>query len=306
MPLSHIERLPTELIQPIFLSSGPNLALPLASHHLAAKLSHQRIYEAVCTQLLAKRCVHNAAHSRNQTMLFAAKWMTWEFFKSFVFKEYAETRCLCGKSTAEGCLDPQWPPDFDDATNMTFTRSHLPVLAFVKARIPVKLLCGPWTQDKIQFLRFLLWTTSMTIDWADTRVLEIAREGKRQAFRENNLEAVHLFNHNRRLGRAPNMEQIRFAILEAECNRSIIYDTMMNARSSGMKGSHWESPELDKWCQERIEAGDLKGQWLKTKLEELRFYCARIHSNSIWEQDVPEKYGYMDPETDNYETEDGT
>ena len=183
---------------------------------------------------------------------------------------------------------------------MTFSRSHWPALTFVKARLPVHLLRGPWTQDKIQFLRFLLWTTSMTVDWADPRVFKIVREGKRQAFVEKNLEAVQLFNHNRRLGKAPNLDLVRFAVMEAGCDRSIVYDTMAIARSWGLRGTDWNCAELDAWCEERIHTGEPKGKWLKVKLEELRYVGAKtVEIKGEHKERVD--YGNMSTETGNYE-----
>jgi hypothetical protein len=147
----------------------------------------------------------------------------------------------------EGCFDAQWPPEWEDATEMVFSRSHFPELAWVKCRIPVKLLRGPWTSGKTQFLRFLLWTTSMTVDWADSEVRKAALRGRKEAMMEQNLEVVEIFNHNRRLGKPPNLETVRFAVMEAGCDRSIVVDTMSTACAS-----------LDAWCEERIEAGDSK------------------------------------------------
>ncbi|KAJ4351448.1 uncharacterized protein N0V89_006790 [Didymosphaeria variabile] len=300
MSLSYIERLPTELIQPIFLASGPNLALPLTSHYIAAKLSHKSTYYAVCTQYLKKRLIHNPNVSLNQTRLFASKWMTWEYFKSFLFDAFEHIGCLCGKTAQEGCFDAQWPPNFEDATAMTFSRSHCPALTFVKCRLPVKLLHGPWTQDKIQFLRFLLWMTSMTVEWANPEVLNIVREGRRQAFLEKNLEAVQLFNHNRRLGRSPDLGSVRFAVIEADCVRSIVYDTMASARLSGSRGRDWDCAELDEWCEKRIEAGDPKGTWLKVKLQELRQVDIFKSRDGDYERKI---YGEMNAETGDYDDE---
>jgi hypothetical protein len=303
MSLSYIERLPTELIQPIFFASGLNLALALASPHIAAKLSHRAIYRAVCTKYLTRRLIHNPNHSQNQTRLFASKWMTWEFFKSFILHAFEHVGCLCGKTVKEGCFDPQWPPDFEDATTMTFSRSHWPALTFVKCRIPVKLLRAPWTEGKIQFLWFLLWTTSMTVDWADPEVLEAVRQGRKQAFLEKNLDAVQLFNHNRRLGRWPTLDLVRFAVIDAGCDRSIVYDTMAIARSSGLKGGGWDCAQLDEWCEERIEAGDPKGGWLKTKLEELRQVDVLLLNRPDAGFSEREVYGVMNPQTGDYDEE---
>lgn len=136
---------------------------------------------------------------------------------------------MCGLTPAEGCIDTQWPPEFADATRMIFSRSHLPNFAFVQAHIPKKLLQGPWTADKIQFLRFLLWLTSMPVDWKDSEVREIAIKGRKQAMLARNLEAVELFNHNRRLGRVADLGCVRYAVITAGCDRSIVFDTLCAA-----------------------------------------------------------------------------
>jgi hypothetical protein len=282
MTLSIFERLPTELIQPIFLNSGPNLALPLASPHIAAKLSEEYIYNEVCTHYLTHTHIHDrGAQSLNQTRLFAAKWMTWGFFKTWLIKTFECNGCLCGKTKEEGCFDAQWPLDWQDATTMVFSRSHLPKIAWVKCRLPVKLLMGPWTKDKTEFLRFMLWVTSVSVDWADEDVRNATLEGKQQAIMQGNLEVVEIFNHNRRLGKAPNLAQVRLAVIQGGCNRSIVYDTMAAANAWGVKGEAWNCEELDAWCALRIEAGDPKGAWLQLKLKELRHSTSTTENTEI-------------------------
>jgi hypothetical protein len=269
MSKSGIENLPVELLQPIFFQSAYNVALLQASDRIGARLSSDYVYNATCTYYLNGTLDDRAAQTAAQTYIFASKWMTWAFFKSWVIKTYEHTRCLCGATQDEGCFDAQWPPDFENATKMVFSRSHLPRIAFVKARIPRKLLGGPWTSDKVQFLQFLLWITSVTVDWRDPEVRQIAIKGRLQAIRERNLEAVELFNHNRRLGKFPTLSMVRCAVIETNCDRSIVYDTMLTASMWGSTTS-WDCTELDEWCIDRIQSGDPKGLWLKTKLEELR------------------------------------
>lgn len=258
-----------EILQPIFFLSGHNIALLQASPRVAARLSSSYVYRSTCHHYLTGMLEDRVAQTAAQTFIFASKWMTWSLFKTFISDAYGSTGCLCGLTCLQGCFDPQWPPDFEYATNMVFSRSHLPRLAFVKARIPKKLLSGPWSPDKVQFLRFLLWTTSMTVDWKDNETRKVAIEGRLQALREGNPEAVELFNHNRRLGRSADLFHVRYAVIQCGCNRSIVYDTLLTASTWGTASS-WECSELDDWCQDRIALGDPKGQWLKIKLEELR------------------------------------
>lgn len=270
MGVSRLESLPLELLQPIFIASGHNIALIQASDRIAARLSSKYVYHSVCNYYLIGKFENHARQSFAQTYIFNSKWMTWTFFKSWMERSFAHIGCLCGLTTEEGCFDPQWPPDYEDATRMVFSRSHLPRIAFVKGRLPQKLLRGSWTTDKVQFLRFLLWITSMTVDWSDAEMRDIAVQGRKQAMLEKNLGAVELFNHNRRLGKVASLETVIFAVTQAGCDRSIVYDTLFTANMWGARGPNWDSAVLDAWCKERIKAGDPKGQWLKTKLHELR------------------------------------
>jgi hypothetical protein len=271
MPASPLERLPVELLQTIFTLASHPLALPQASALLGARLSDAYIYNAICAKHLADpdspQELTLAARTAVQTFLFSRRWMTWSFFQAWVLRTWGPAGCLCGRTR---CFDAQWPPRFGDATAMVFSRSHLPRLAFVRARLPAKLLRAPWTREKVEFLGFLLWITGMTIDWGDDAVREVARSGRRDAVLEGNLEAVELFNHVRRLGRAPSLDTIRFAVLEAGCEPSIVFDTLRAAHAGGIRGETWNCAVLDGWCAERIAAQDGRGTWLRDKLELLR------------------------------------
>jgi hypothetical protein len=269
MPPSGIEKLPVELLQPIFFLSGHNVALLQASDRVAARLSSDYVYNATCRRYFSGILDDRTAQTAAQTYIFASKWMNWTYFKSWVMSAYESNGCLCGLRPEQGCFDAQWPPNFENATDMVFSRSHLPRLAFVKARVPKKLLHGPWTLHKVQFLQFLLWITSMSVCWQDADVRQTAIAGRIQAIKEQNVEAVELFNHNRRLGKVADLPMVRFAVLEGGCNRSIVYDLLSTASMWGTVIS-WECDELDAWCQERIKANDPKGKWLETKLKELR------------------------------------
>jgi hypothetical protein len=268
MVLAPIECLPVELLQPIFIASGHSIALIQASSYIAARLSSEYIYHSTCDYYLTKVRHKRAELSAVQTYIFASRWMTWSFFKSWILRRYGPTGCLCGRTPKKGCFDAQWPPNFEDTSQMIFSRSHLPQIAVVKGRIPKKLLSGPWSRDNIEFLRFLLWITAMTIDWMDPETAQVAIHSREQAMLDRNLEAVELFNHNRRLGRPADLETVRFAVFHAGCDRSIVYDTLLAANMwSGKKRARY-SADLHEWCESRIADGDPKGRWLQKKLWE--------------------------------------
>ncbi|KAF2867584.1 hypothetical protein BDV95DRAFT_169851 [Massariosphaeria phaeospora] len=272
MKLSPIELLPPELLQPIFLLSGPHLPLAYSSPIIATKLSDKRLYTAVCTRYLASDPADNYYSYRDaQTRIFASKWMTWPFLQSFLTQTYQANGCLCGKSLQTGCFDPQWPPEFEDATRMVFSRSHMPVLWRVAGRLPVKLLQGPWTVDKVQFLRFLLWLTPMSVDWADAEVKRIVVQARREALLGHNLEVVELFNHNRRLGRPVDGQMVKMAVVEGGCDRSIVWDCLEALKAVGSRQLPADiEAELEQWCDDRIREGSPKGEWLRMKMTKLR------------------------------------
>jgi hypothetical protein len=132
----------------------------------------------------------------------------------------------------------------------------------------------------------------MTVDWADETTRKLVLLGKKEAVREGNLEVVELFNHNRRLGKPPGLEMVKLAVFEGGCDRSIVYDTMVTARTWGVRGDAWKCNLLDRWCEEQIHAANPKGKWLKIKLQELRQTGAT---------EGEELYGYMHPKTGDYE-----
>ncbi|KAI4906727.1 hypothetical protein J4E90_010186 [Alternaria incomplexa] len=266
MGLAPIECLPVELLQPIFIAADHNIALIQASHHIAARLSSEYIYNSTCDYYLTEVRGKRAEQTAAQTFIFASRWMTWDFFKSWIVRRFEPAGCLCGLTTDEGCFDAQWPPDFQDATQMVFSRSHFPRLAFVKGRLPKKLFTGSLTQDKVEFLRFLLWITAMTVDWTNPEVAHATITARKNAMLERNLEAVELFNHNRRLGRPADLDTVRFAVIEAGCDRSIVYDTILvSTMWHGIKPAR-HCAELYKWCDRQKVEGNPKGQWLWTKL----------------------------------------
>ncbi|KAF2746261.1 hypothetical protein M011DRAFT_377227, partial [Sporormia fimetaria CBS 119925] len=267
--LTPLELLPSELLQYIFHLSGYALSLPLSSRLLSSKLSDPYTLRNVCIHYLKPTPEGAfAAPPSLQSQLFTFKWLTWQFFKDiYLTKTYAEMGCLCG-STA--CADPIWPPDFDVvAQRMSFDKPrHLPELSYLKCRLPAKLLHGPWTNDKIAFLRFLLLTTGMTVDWADSATRALVNQGRKDAVLERALGAVDAFNNNLRLGKSPGVAHIRFSVLEGGCDRSVVFNTMVAARKWSLREYEWDFGDLVEWAKEREREGDRKGMWLKVKLRE--------------------------------------
>jgi hypothetical protein len=88
MLVSGIESLPVELLQPIFFQSGYNVALLQASDRIGARLSSDYVYNATCNHYLNGIHDDRIGQTAAQTYIFAAKWMTWTYFKSWVTRTY--------------------------------------------------------------------------------------------------------------------------------------------------------------------------------------------------------------------------
>lgn len=109
----------------------------------------------------------------------------------------------------------------------------------------------------------------MTVNWNDQETRQMVLDGRRQAFLEKNLGAVELFNHNRRLGRPPTLETVQFAVAEAGCDQSIVYDTLRSAFRWVSPSATWNYSILYQWCDQRIWNNDIKGVWLRGILQAL-------------------------------------
>ncbi|KAF2503057.1 hypothetical protein BU16DRAFT_27762 [Lophium mytilinum] len=170
--LSPLERLPAEILQEITVLSN-NHFLPQASSLVGSKLSCEHIYMHFCFQGFFY--YHdNAPSPIHQRWLFSRRWMTWSLFQNYAIKAYEEyhrrvydggTQCgyPISRFRPEVCfIKREWnrfgrpelrPPNFSPSNEDTDT--FHPYLNAIHCRIPPKLLHGPFTADKLAFLRFL-------------------------------------------------------------------------------------------------------------------------------------------------------
>jgi hypothetical protein len=121
---------------------------------------------------------------------------------------------------------------------------------------------------------------------------------------EKNLAAVELFNHNRRLGKAADLETVRQAVVESGCDRSIVYDTLTAANMWNKNGLLRHSPELHAWCETQLAKGNLKGEWLRAKLEESSIWSGQAMAQSKLAESqihVGIKRGPLSPKTGDYD-----
>ena len=265
-----LERLPTELLETIFLHHL-NISLPQASPIIGSKLASKHVKTQLvlrvcsvgrcdtypCEQAALFRTI--ADHAKAQSAILRLRWMTLGFIRELVPDYIAKTlvrelseRGLqwLGKgplvtketeSTIRHYLEdnsvrftkrkPDDPPVFGNVSwlaqnpprfiRLSFglhdglvtieercihefeesaqyvrlsaaDRDQWRIICGINGcRVPGKLLRGPWTTEKCDFLEMVI-RGNATVDWVGTTCGEIAEQGLMQALRQRNARATRL------------------------------------------------------------------------------------------------------------------
>jgi hypothetical protein len=275
-PIAPIEALPAEILQEIFLLTDMDVHLPRASLTLSCKLSDPYVLSLFCekafrtTSLSPNQAMNYRERQKRvllQRQLFGMRWMTWSFFSPFLQRWKNQ---ISARKSSRSCLSQthrQIAGGFHSARGRL--SEPCPFIPEVICSLPDKLLRGPFTKDKLNFLRCLLSISNASVDWANKESVRLSILAKREAILERNLEAVHLLSGTRRLAKAPNLELVKFAVIEGGCDRSIVLELMTAAREWGHR--RWADVELDAWVAREAAQGSLKARWLRIKLDELRY-----------------------------------
>jgi len=283
--LALIETLPAEILQNIFLrtlKSNIPLAceanLPLASVTIAGKLSDYYTFSILCDEAFkpipkpahVSQYREREAQIRFQQRLFDIRWMRWGFFRWYLLRSTEARTCGCpvtitcfegGGCKAESThAESKYPPKYDAESPRGMPEIH--------CWLPDKLLRTPFTPSKLAFITCLLRVSKMSVNWASRDSINLSTAAKHSAIKDNNLPFVQLFSCTRRLCKAPNLNLVKFAVLEAGCARSVVFELMTSAREWGHR--RWEDGELDVWSKVEEGRGNPKGAWVGAKLGELR------------------------------------
>lgn len=163
--------------------------------------------------------------------------------------------------------------------------------------IPTRLLHGPWTKERCEFLEILL-EGDFSVDWLHTTCGETAEKGLEDAIREGNLRALGLLvniaeysyegleervgadiefrygatvhedeimdyvqlwaNSLWRVGVIPRTSHLRLAVIECDCPPDIVYH-LLEADTSRVD---LEDGDVVGWAVEKRKQGDWRGKWL--------------------------------------------
>ncbi|KAF2155626.1 hypothetical protein K461DRAFT_290636 [Myriangium duriaei CBS 260.36] len=284
--LSSIEKLPLEILEAIF-ANAPNLALPLSSPSLSKALASEKMF-AVCAStwfmpsgsathkdVTALEQVEYDESSANEwttsvdqiNRLMACRWMTWSRFK-----------IILGNILVHH--------DFDDdnegfgAFQMDFEQPwkqyRFPDLKIGSAvNVPEKLLRGPWSPDKSQFLYYLCFL-GLQVDWDRSTAGEVASHGLEDAIKaRDRIAVVSLLSDQ--VSVLPSQDSLRSAIMDHGCDQTIIFhllDACIRAKSREhdglMEHGKMRVKPLDSviwsWLKRYEAAAQNKAKWLKGAL----------------------------------------
>jgi len=208
-----------------------------------------------------------------------------------------------------------WDPSLDNfmiENHEKASRQHMRwrLLCCLKGcRIPDKLLHGPWTDEKCEFLEILI-RGNATVDWIETTSGEVAKEGLLQALRERNAWATRLllarlpmppdnepteyyaneearainqtsissfreYPVRRGVGIVPEYEHLRIAVLEEGCDKGVV-NALLNARRPDID---LVGTEVFNWALMAGIHGNERANWLRQRLQYQILPTSNVHSS---------------------------
>lgn len=265
--LSALEHLPTEILHAIFeLSANPDL--PLTSRYLASQLEsshhlHLELTRRVLYPVLDEK-ESSQAELQHALRLMNSRFFTYQFFMEWLRLEF-NLRNL--HQEWQDCVARADQSELDQEVWVACTWEKLRPNPNLPP--PPKLLRGPFTEEKVRFLRYVSYTlskdTAATAAGLDPVYLETAKEGLHQAVLENANEAVSAFWS---FGLKPDTELLRKAVIDAGCDKDVVRSLVDR---SGIQPPciDYLDPALWAWAERARKGGDEeKGTWLMELLKD--------------------------------------
>ncbi|KAH9845810.1 hypothetical protein Tdes44962_MAKER00020 [Teratosphaeria destructans] len=250
---SRIEQLPVEIVQDIFVKSS-NTNLPLTCKSLMGQLSSRHLYMMLTSSVMEPFKSGNAKPQDVQILaarrLLNCNFMTWDFWTAWLDDKFQSAEPHESKNHTETAITA--------AHYVSLTARELSQLPGLP---PTKLLSGPWTPDKLNFLRATSRPGFDLVNQSSTDC-ELAQEGLQQAVAEGSLEAANLMFRN--LGLRPTTDLLCKAVTEYGCNKAVV-ELLLD---QGGQELDLLEPALWSWAETSDRRGDDKGIWLIKQLKQ--------------------------------------
>lgn len=273
--LSTLEQLPPEILQEICILSNNHL-FPGTSPALTSKLSCEYIYMHFCINSFLRFpwTYPRPLNTKYQSWLFARRWMTWPMFQKYVsraYHAYIEEWCnasiLTKNSWGRHIQLPIMPPKLNPLDHLF--RSY-PYLAYIRCRIPPKLLHAPFTPENIAFLRFLVTLRSMHFSTLGKKGYNY-RWAWREALHLGHTEMVSLLLSERLHSVVrPGLEDLQKVIRKSPCPKAIfklLITRMIRRQALGIQDAYrstymFNYPSLMKFVEDVVRKDGENRDWL--------------------------------------------
>ncbi|KAL8918170.1 MAG: hypothetical protein Q9208_007522 [Pyrenodesmia sp. 3 TL-2023] len=140
--------------------------------------------------------------------------------------------------------------------------------------MPTRLLRGPWTEEKKQFLH-LLMCAGAALDPEGSNNREVADQSLREAIVQGNGEVVLLLSSpwglyiNKSSGMLPiTVDHLRLAVFQGGCKSEILEHLARNRYLGNY--FDWAQDDIMDWANEQKDRGDARGAWLLNKIDHLQ------------------------------------
>lgn len=197
--------------------------------------------------------------------LLACRWLTWPVFVDLMKRLIARAS----------------PPDMEaKLSSYLADPRHLPppvpdYLLGPEVHIPVKLLHGPWSSDKADFL-YHLCQLGLSVDWDHSTAGEVAFSGLEEAINTSNQKAAAALLCDRVMV-LPTQELLRAAVMHHGCDQTIIFHLLtacLRAKSRercgdaeyGTLAVNILDPAIWSWLKRLENADGAKAAWLRNAL----------------------------------------
>ncbi|KAF2800703.1 hypothetical protein K505DRAFT_263245 [Melanomma pulvis-pyrius CBS 109.77] len=295
-----LQGLPQELLELVFLHSM-NINLPRASPDLGRKLSSKAVTMEFVMRSFFHTINHTAKNSKEdstttgdasvQSEILSCRFFTWSFFLSYVSKAHDALIKLRGKPWETlavpdaGAFDGLWPFKFTKIQHLGFAE---------RFRVPEKLLHGSWTASKASLL-YVLVSFCGEIDWESGMAGETAKEGLKEAIREENEHAVAALSVLLGVAKAITTETILYAAKHSGSDDNILRHLLFNAQilysGTSRETLDFYDPALWRWADEP-ENLDGQGEVFKDMLREAEKFSLEFYRDdeTDWTGIVPFPY----------------
>ncbi|KAF2712117.1 hypothetical protein K504DRAFT_479875 [Pleomassaria siparia CBS 279.74] len=292
-----LQGLPQELLEIVFLHSM-NINLSRASPDLGRKLSSMAIKMEFVMRSFFHTVDHTAKYNRKdprftsdatiQSELLNCRFFTWSFFLGYVDRARDELIKIRGKPWKSlavpdaSSFNGLWPFKFTKIEHLGFAEEF---------QIPEKLLHGPWTADEASLL-YVLVSFSGTIHWEGGMAGEMAKEGLKEAIREENEHAAAALSVLLGVAKAITTEHVLYAARHRRSNdnilRHILYNAQILYNNTPTDLLDFYDPALWQWADEP-ENVDGHGGRFKEMLKEAETFSLDFYRDgeTDWTKIVP-------------------